>query len=85
MIKSESRNPFTSRPVLLLCVTTFIKTYVKERASRNLLWLGEFKPVLCDILGEWDGVGREQGSRGSGHMYTSGWFMLMYAETNARL
>ena len=39
------------------------------------VWLRKLKLVLCDNLEEWDG---EEGSRGRGHMYTYGWFTLMY-------
>ena len=34
--------------------------------------------MLCDNLEGWNGVGVEEGSRGWGHMYTSGRFMLLY-------
>ena len=37
------------------------------------VWLRELKQGLCINLEGWDGEG---GSRGRGHMYTYGWFML---------
>ena len=37
--------------------------------------LRELKQGLCINLEEWDGEG---GSRGRGHMYTYGWFILMF-------
>ena len=37
------------------------------------------KTVLCDNLEGWDGEGC---SKGRGHMYTYGWFMLMYGRNH---
>ena len=43
------------------------------------VWLREFKLGLCNNLEGWDGEGEKEGSlRGRGHMYTYGWFMLMF-------
>ena len=39
------------------------------------IWLSELKPGLCNNLEGWDGEG---GSCRRGHMYTYGWFMLMF-------
>ena len=40
------------------------------------LWCRELKLLLCDNLEGWDGVGG--GTRGRGHVYTCGWFTLMF-------
>ena len=39
------------------------------------VWLRELTPGLCNNLEKCDGEG---GSRGRGHRYTYGWFMLMF-------
>ena len=55
--------------------------YVKQRARENLLYdAGTQTQWQLRGVG-WSGRW-ERGSRGRGHMYTCGWFMLMYAETN---
>ena len=35
--------------------------------------------VLCDSLEEWDGVGNGRQVQEGGHVYTCGWFILMYS------
>ena len=54
-----------------------IETYTLpcKITSENLLC--DSNLVLCDNVEGWDRVG---GSRGRGHMYTYGWFMLMYGK-----
>ena len=42
----------------------------KDSQREFAVWLRELKPVLCDNLGGWDGVGG--GSGGRGHMYACG-------------
>ena len=49
--------------------------YVKEPASGDLLWHWGLNPVLGDYL---EGGRQDGGSRERGHMYTCGWFMLIY-------
>ena len=36
------------------------------------------KTVLCDSLEEWDGVEGGKEDREREHMYTNGWFTLLY-------
>ena len=43
---------------------------------------GHPKPVLCDILEDWDRQGGETGSGGRGHMYANGQFMLVYGKNH---
>ena len=39
---------------------------------------GHSKPVLWDNPGGWEGEGGGKGVQDGGHMYTRGWFMLLY-------
>ena len=62
-------------------IETHILPYIKQIASGNLLCDAESSnPVLCDNLEGLDGVGGGREVQGRGHMYTYGWFMLMYAK-----
>ena len=55
-------------------IETYTLPCVKQIASGNLLYDGAlWQPREVGSGGEWEG-----GSRGRGHMYTYGWFMLMY-------
>ena len=53
-----------------------LETWTLWRAALKFaVWLRELKQGLCINLEGWDGKG---GSRGRGHMYTCGWFILMF-------
>ena len=47
---------------------TYMLPYVKQRASRNLLY-DTGSSVLCDNLEGWEGVGGEREAQAGGHMY----------------
>ena len=64
-------------------IETCILPYVKQMTSANLMHEARHsKPVLWD--NQKDVVGREDGGGFTmrGHMYTHGWFMLMYGENH---
>ena len=52
-------------------------------ASASLMHeAGRSKPVLWDNPEGWDGEGMEEGLKMGGHMYTCGWFTLMYGKNH---
>ena len=58
---------------------TYITIYKIDFQWECAVWLRELKPMFCDNLEGWDGMGGERWegcSRGGGH----GWFMLMYGK-----
>ena len=62
-------------------IETYTLPQVKQIASGNLIYdTGNPKWVLCDNLEGWGGDGGGAGgeSRGRGHMYAYGQFMLLY-------
>ena len=78
--KLESRKSFEDKWILYLSIGMEILI------STHMLTLGRLKKVdlrralsrkVIRCRGRWEG-----GSRGSGHMYAWGWFMLMYGKTH---
>ena len=49
------------------------------------LWHRELKQELCNNLEGWGGEGDEREvQEGGGHMYTYGWFMLMFGRNQQK-
>ena len=62
-----------------------ILPYVNQMTSASSMHkAGHSKSVLCSGAAQRDGVGKEVGwvFRMGGHMYTHGWFMLMYGKNH---
>ena len=63
-------------------IETCILPYVKQMTSASSMHeAGHSKPVLWDNPEGWDGEGVGRAFQDGGHMYTHGWFMLMYGKT----
>ena len=61
---------------------TYITTDKAESQWEFAMWYRELNPVLRDSSEGWGGVGDGRGCRREGthtHIYTCGWFMLMYS------
>ena len=62
---------------------TCILPYVKQIASPGLMHeTGHSGPVHWDNPEGWDGEGRGRGVQDGGHVYTRGWFVLMYGKSH---
>ena len=62
---------------------TCILPYVKQIASPGLMHeTGRSGPVHWDNPEGWDGEGRGRGVQDGGHVYTRGWFVLMYGKSH---
>ena len=62
---------------------TCILPYVKQIASPGSMHeAGCSGPVHCDNLEGWYGEGGGKGVPDEGHVYTWGWFMLMYGKSH---
>ena len=60
-----------------------ILPYVKQMTSPSSMHeTGPSKQVHWDNPEGWDGEGGRRGVQDGGHMYTHGWFMLMYGKNH---
>ena len=68
-------------------IETCILPHVKQMTNAGLMHeAGHSKPVLWDNPEGWGGNrGGRGGQYGGGHIYTCGWFMLMYGKTTTIL
>ena len=64
-------------------IETYILSYVKQIASPGSMHeTGCSGLVHWDDPEGWDGEGGGRGVQGGEHMYTHGWFMLMYGKNH---
>ena len=64
-------------------IETCILSYVKQIASPGLMHeTGCSGPVHWDDPEGWDKEGDGRGVQDGGHMYTHGWFILMYGKNH---
>ena len=64
-------------------IETCVLPYVKQITSPSLRReTGHAKSVHWDNSEGWEGEGGGRGVQDEGHMYTHGWFMLMYGKNH---
>ena len=61
------------------CILSYVKRFTSRRSMHET---GNSKPVHWDNPQGWDGEGGGKGVQDGGHMYTHGWFMLMYSKNH---